>query len=118
MISFRLIPDRTSIPFLRYRNLAYLISGALMALSVVLLPTKGLNFGIDFQGGTMIEVRMPGDAADLGGMRALLGGMGLVELALQEFGVTASCSPSRSATAQPPTCMRSGGFVEAQCSPG
>jgi preprotein translocase subunit SecF len=54
---------------------------------VVLLPTKGLNFGIDFQGGTMIEVRMPGEAADLGGMRAMLGALGLGEVALQEFGV-------------------------------
>jgi preprotein translocase subunit SecF len=87
MISFRLIPDLTSIAFLRYRNLAYVISGALMVLSVVLLPTKGLNFGIDFQGGTMIEVRMPGEAADLAGMRAMLGGLGLGEVALQEFGV-------------------------------
>jgi preprotein translocase subunit SecF len=87
MISFRLIPDQTSIPFLRYRNWAYAISGVLMALSVVLLPTKGLNFGIDFQGGTLIEVRMPGEAADLAGMRTILGGLGLGEVALQEFGV-------------------------------
>jgi len=86
MISFRLIPDRTSIPFLRYRNVAYVISGALMVLSMVLLPTKGLNLGIDFQGGTMIEVRMPGEAADLAAMRSVLGGLGLGEVALQEFG--------------------------------
>jgi len=86
MISFRLVPDQTSIPFLRYRTLALAISGVMMAISLVLLPTKGLNFGIDFRGGTMIEVRMPGDAADLGGMRAILGGLGLGEVALQEFG--------------------------------
>jgi preprotein translocase subunit SecF len=86
MISFRLIADRTSFPFLRYRNLAYAVSGALMVLSVLLLPTKGLNFGIDFEGGTMIEVRMPGGAADLAGMRAALGALGLGEVALQEFG--------------------------------
>jgi preprotein translocase SecF subunit len=86
MISFRLIPDQTAFPFLRYRHLAYIVSGALMLLSVVLLPIKGLNFGIDFQGGTMIEVRMPGDAADLAGMRASLGALGLGEVALQEFG--------------------------------
>jgi preprotein translocase subunit SecF len=87
MISFRLIPNKTSIPFLRFRNIAYVVSGLLMALSAVLLPTKGLNFGIDFQGGTMIEVRMPGEAADLGGMRTMLGGLGLGEVALQQFGV-------------------------------
>ena len=39
---------------------AYALSGALIVLSVLLLPTKGLNLGIDFRGGTMVEVRMPG----------------------------------------------------------
>ena len=52
----------------------------------MLLPTKGLNFGIDFRGGILIEVGMPGEAADLGAMRATLGGLGLGEVALQEFG--------------------------------
>jgi preprotein translocase subunit SecF len=86
MISLRLVPERTNFPFVRYRNLAYVVSAALVLISLVLLPTKGLNLGIDFQGGTMIEVRMPGDAADLAGMRATLGGLGLGEVALQEFG--------------------------------
>ena len=86
MISFRLVPDHTTFRFVRYRNWAYLISGALVALSLVLLPTKGLNFGIDFKGGTLIEVQMPGEAADLAGMRTVLGGLGLGEVALQEFG--------------------------------
>ena len=82
MISFRLIPDQTSFPFLRYRHLAFALSGALVAISLLLLPTKGLNFGIDFQGGTMVEVRMPGESADLAGMRTVLGGLGLGEVAL------------------------------------
>ncbi|MEM7024323.1 MAG: protein translocase subunit SecF [Pseudomonadota bacterium] len=86
MISFRLVPDQTAVPFLRFRKLAFAISGVLVVLSVLLLPTKGLNFGIDFRGGTMIEVRVPGEAADLAGMRGILGGLGLGEVALQEFG--------------------------------
>jgi preprotein translocase subunit SecF len=86
MLSFRFIPDRTSIPFIRYQWLSYAISGALIVLSLLLLPTKGLNFGIDFRGGILIEVRVPGPAADLGAMRATLGGLGLGEVALQEFG--------------------------------
>jgi preprotein translocase SecF subunit len=86
MLSFRFIPDRTAIPFLRYERLGYAISAALILLSLVLLPIKGLNFGIDFRGGILIEVRMPGQAADLGAMRAALGGLGLGEVALQEFG--------------------------------
>jgi preprotein translocase SecF subunit len=86
MLSFRFIPDRTSIPFIRYQRLGYAISCILIALALLLLPTKGLNFGIDFQGGILIEVRVPGPAADLGVMRATLGGLGLGEVALQEFG--------------------------------
>jgi preprotein translocase subunit SecF len=86
MRSFRLIPDDTRIPFVRYRHWAYAFSGALVLLSLILLPTKGLNFGIDFQGGILIEVGMPGSAADLAAMRSTLQDLGLGEIALQEFG--------------------------------
>ena len=85
MRSFRLIPDDTRIQFVRYRYWAYAFSGALILLTLILVPTKGLNYGIDFQGGLLIEVGMPGPA-DLGAMRATLGGLDLGEVALQEFG--------------------------------
>lgn len=85
-MSFRLVPDQTNVPFLRFRNIAMAISGVFALISIALLPTKGLNLGIDFQGGTMIEVRMPGEEADLGAMRGLLNGLGLGEVALQTFG--------------------------------
>jgi preprotein translocase SecF subunit len=85
MRSFRLIPDDTRIPFVRYQYWAYAFSGTLILLTLILVPTKGFNFGIDFQGGTMIEVGMPGPA-DLGAMRSTLDGLGLGEVALQEFG--------------------------------
>ena len=85
MRSFRLIPDDTRIPFVRYRYWAYAFSGALVLLTLILLPTKGLNFGIDFRGGILIEAGMSGPA-DLAAMRATLGGLGLGEIALQEFG--------------------------------
>jgi preprotein translocase subunit SecF len=86
MRSFRLIPDDTRIPFVRFQYWAYAFSCALVLLTLVLLPTRGLNFGIDFRGGLLIEVGMPGAAADLAAMRATLGGLGLGEVALQEFG--------------------------------
>ena len=86
MRSFRLIPDDTRIPFVRYRHWAYAFSGALVLLTLILLPTKGLDFGIDFQGGILIEVGMPGPAADLAAMRSTLRDLGLGEIALQEFG--------------------------------
>jgi preprotein translocase subunit SecF len=86
MVSFRFVPDRTMIPFLRYERLGYALSAILILASLVLLPIKGLNLGIDFRGGILIEVRMPDETADLGAMRAALGGLGLGEVALQEFG--------------------------------
>ncbi len=86
MHRFRLVPDQTHIPFVRYQYWGYAISAALVLLTLILVPLKGLNFGIDFRGGTLVEVRMPGEAADLGAMRQALGGLGLGEVALQEFG--------------------------------
>jgi preprotein translocase subunit SecF len=86
MRSFRLIPDDTRIPFVRYQYWAYAFSGALVLLSLILLPTKGLNLGIDFRGGILIEVGIPSQNADLAAMRSALGSLGLGEIALQEFG--------------------------------
>ena len=56
----------------------------MILLTLILVPTKGLNFGIDFQGGILIEVGMPGPA-DLGRC-ATLATSDLGEVALQEFG--------------------------------
>jgi preprotein translocase subunit SecF len=86
MRTLRFLPSDTRIPFVRYRYFAYAFSGALVLLALVLLPTRGLNLGIDFQGGTLLEVQMPGETADLAAMRTTLGSLGLGEIALQEFG--------------------------------
>jgi preprotein translocase SecF subunit len=86
MRSFRLIPDDTRIPFVRYQYWAYAFSGAMILLTLILLPTKGLNFGIDFRGGILIDVSVPTAAADLAAMRSTLDALGLGEIALQEFG--------------------------------
>ncbi|MGH6943643.1 MAG: protein translocase subunit SecF [Geminicoccaceae bacterium] len=86
MRGFRLVPDNTRIHFMRYEYLAYAFTAALIVLTIILLPTKGLNFGIDFQGGIVIEARMPGETADLAAMRSTLDGLGLGEVALQTIG--------------------------------
>jgi preprotein translocase subunit SecF len=85
MRTFRLVPAEPHLHFVRYQNWAYAFSAALVILTLILLPTRGLNMGIDFEGGVMIEVGMPSQP-DLAAMRAALDGLGLGEVALQEFG--------------------------------
>lgn len=82
----RLVPDGTKYPFMRLRRLSFPFSALLSILAIVLFFGAGLNFGIDFRGGTMIEVQAKTGQADLASMRATLGGLGLGDVQLQEFG--------------------------------
>ena len=47
---------KTNIDFMSRRNIALILSSILIIASIVTLSTKGLNFGLDFTGGTLIEV--------------------------------------------------------------
>ncbi|MDP7546780.1 MAG: protein translocase subunit SecF [Alphaproteobacteria bacterium] len=85
MFQIKLVPAKTNIPFIHWRKPAMAISAALVLLSAVLAFTPGPNFGIDFRGGILIEVQTEGPA-ELRDMRAKLGGLGLGEVSLQEFG--------------------------------
>ena len=82
----KLVPDGTEIPFLSYRRGCLAASAVLVAASILLYLLVGLNFGIDFRGGTMLEARFPA-AADIGGIRGLLTDLDLGDVAVQEFGV-------------------------------
>ncbi|MEP0337857.1 MAG: protein translocase subunit SecF [Alphaproteobacteria bacterium] len=81
----KLVPDDINIPFMSFRKVFLTISALAVAMSLALVFVKGMNFGIDFQGGILIEVRMP-QAANLSQMRGQLGALGLGEVSLQEFG--------------------------------
>ena len=85
MRHLKLVPKTTSIPFTGRRTLALAVSSILAVASIVLFLTINLNYGIDFRGGIMIEVKTPGPA-DIGAMRNALSNLGLGEVALQEFG--------------------------------
>lgn len=84
-MQFRLVPDKTNIGFMRWRVIAMVASVLLMVLSLGGIYYPGLNFGIDFKGGILMEVRTPGPA-DLAAMRSELNQLGLGDVALQEFG--------------------------------
>lgn len=81
----RIVPEKTAIRFMAKSNMAFAFSGLLMILSVILFFSQGLNFGIDFRGGTLIEISTP-QAADIGLIRDTVGRLGLGDVKIQEFG--------------------------------
>ena len=84
----RLIRARTNFPFMAWRRYGFMLSAVVLAASAALFAARGLNYGIDFRGGILMEVATEGGGDDLGDMRNALGGLGLGEVSLQEFGAT------------------------------
>ena len=82
----RIVPDDTKFDFMRFRRISFPISAVLSIVAILLFFFHGLNFGIDFVGGTLIEVQSKSGPADLAKMRTTLGGLGLGDVQLQEFG--------------------------------
>ncbi|MGN1286426.1 MAG: protein translocase subunit SecF [Bradyrhizobium sp.] len=82
----RIVPDDTHFDFTRFRRVSFPISALLSILAITLFFTHGLNFGIDFKGGTLLEVRAKSGTADIAAMRTTLNGLGLGEVQLQQLG--------------------------------
>ena len=82
----RIVPDDTKFDFMRFRRISFPISAVLSIAAILLFFFHGLNFGIDFVGGTVVEVQSKTGPADLAKMRTTLSGLGLGDVQLQEFG--------------------------------
>jgi preprotein translocase subunit SecF len=82
----RIVPDDTKFDFMRFRRVSFPISAILSILAITLYFTHGLNFGIDFIGGTLMEVQSKSGPADLAKMRATIGTLSLGDFQLQQFG--------------------------------
>jgi preprotein translocase SecF subunit len=80
------IPADTKIDFVGQRAITWFVSAFLTVVPLVLVATVGLNMGIDFQGGTLIEIKTKQNPADLADIRSRISGLGLGEVQIQEFG--------------------------------
>ncbi|WP_424813083.1 protein translocase subunit SecD [Roseococcus sp. YIM B11640] len=82
---FRICPDVTKIRFMRGAVMGLIVSGVLSTASLVGAFYPGLEKGIDFKGGIVMEVRTQGPA-DINGLRAATGALNLGDVGLQQFG--------------------------------
>ena len=85
MILIRLVPKQTDINFLGARKAGFALSGLAAIGSVIFFLVLGLNFGIDFRGGILVEARVE-TGADIAAMRDSVSTLGLGDVSMQEFG--------------------------------
>jgi len=78
---------KNDIPFMSYGRITTAISLVTFILAVFFLATKGLNYGVDFTGGTVMEVHYP-QAANIDGIRKAVDSIGLKDATVQNFGTS------------------------------
>ena len=81
-----LIPENTKINFLKYKSIFLLGSLAMVIISLLASFIIGLNFGIDFRGGVLLELRSINGNANISELRKNLEDFNLGEVSIQEFG--------------------------------
>jgi preprotein translocase subunit SecF len=81
----KLVPDHTNLDFMRWRNLALVLSLIATVASIAFTAYRGLNLGVDFVGGQMIRVTFP-QPVDVEQLRGKVDAMHLGEASIQEFG--------------------------------
>ena len=81
----KLVPDNTNVDFMRWRNLALVLSTLLTVVSLAYTAYRGLNLGVDFVGGQMIRVTFP-QPVNVEQLRGRVDHLHLGEASIQEFG--------------------------------
>jgi preprotein translocase subunit SecF/SecD/SecF fusion protein len=79
-------PHNLRLPFMRFKGIALLLSAMGMVASLALFFTFGLNYGVDFKGGLLIEVQSKSGPADIAQLRDKLGRLGVGGVQIQSFG--------------------------------
>lgn len=79
-------PHDLRLPFMRFKGLCLVLSIVAMALSLAIFYVRGLNYGVDFKGGSLIEVQSKSGAADIAQLRDKLGRLGVGGVQIQSFG--------------------------------
>jgi preprotein translocase subunit SecF len=82
----RIVPDDTKFDFMRFRRISFPLSAMMSIVAILLFFYHGLNFGIDFTGGMLMEVQTKAPIADIAKMRQTLNSLNLGEVHLQLFG--------------------------------
>jgi preprotein translocase SecF subunit len=86
MRHLRLVPDNTKFNFMGFRPFTFPFSALASLFSITLFFIVGLNYGIDFKGGTLIEIKAHQGHADISEVRSLMDNLKLGEVQVQEFG--------------------------------
>jgi len=81
----KLVPDNTNIQFMRWRNVALILSIIVTALSIAYTAYRGLNLGIDFVGGQVVRVTFA-QPVDIENLRAKVDGLNVGDASIQDFG--------------------------------
>ena len=85
MKGFDFIPHNTKVPFLSWRTMAMAFSTLAVIASIVLFAMQGLNLGIDFRGGSLIEVKARTGAIDVKWLRSQVGALKLGDVQIQQI---------------------------------
>jgi preprotein translocase subunit SecF len=88
----RLWPENSHFDFMRFRRFSFPLSALISVATAIMLMTVGLNFGIDFTGGTLMEIQAKSGQANVAQIRQTSEGFGFGEVEVQEFGTAGEVS--------------------------